>query len=129
MKDLEPKQYDDVLDLLFEGKSQRAIETETKIPRKVLSKLFKNKEIKDLLTARAKLEVSKILPDAVNVLRKLVLEGNMDALKTTFKIVGAMDPEPLSVKADQSLTIILPGAQSPQPKTFEVQDENDPEAV
>lgn len=111
-----------ILELLVEGKSQREIEAETKLSRPFIAKALRHPDLQSLIKSHARLEVSKRVGKAVEMLFRLVNEGNMEAVKTVFKIVGAMDPEVLNAnKNDQSLTIILPGA---APKKEEVAVEN-----
>lgn len=130
-KEIPAAALEQILELVIDGKSQREIEVETKYSRVFVRKALKHPDIQGMIKRDTRLAVSKRVGEAVEMLFKLVKKENMDAVKTVFKIVGAMDPEAvLANKTDQQLTIILPGARQ-EPKTFvspmiEVEDGSDP---
>lgn len=112
-----------VADLMLKDLGSREIAKEMNVSHVFICSLYKRQELNLMLRRQVQVAVSRRAGELINALFKQVKEGNVQAIKAGFQIMGALEHEVQSKPGDTNLTVVLPGS-APQPKTFEAEGES-----
>lgn len=119
--------------LTIAGMNYNQMSKQLKLGRNTVSRLCNTPEFEKLLEekteaeigpliVRARVELSKLVSKAIQVVHHHLDNNSLDAVKITFKAIGLENQE--QVQRDAPINIIMPG-QSPEPTTIILPTEGD----
>lgn len=121
--------------LLLTDTPMSEIATQLNLSYTSASKLAKRADVRDMLKeageqslAAAKSLVRKRASElanlAIDVLKeKLEEDRDLEAVKVTLKVLGALEPETQTAPGATAIQVILPSSQPTEPKDIEIQSE------
>lgn len=115
-----------ITSLMYKGKSLREVGKELGLSHNFIATVYKRPEVSGAFKRHIQLEIAKRSKELVDALFEQVKEGNVQAIRTGFQVMGSLEHEPTQVtKSDSSITVVLPGAVPAKPEPKDIEHETD----
>jgi hypothetical protein len=104
-----------IVDARISNQNSRDIAASIGVSHTFIQKILRQNDFKEEVISAIRRRLTPFAGEMVDCLMEQVREGNVQAITQGFKILGALEHEPVQNKQQQGITVILPGA-APSPK-------------